>query len=177
MRRARHRRPGPHPLTEGLRSDELLNLRVQDLDLPSGTLVVIPIKMDRNSTDARVIPLQPKTVRALTRYLRVREDHKRAKGPNGDGWLWLGTRNRSRLLYAGLHRVRTPSTLGVGRPSPTFHTHRASLRLTMLCQRREAHATRRNRAVRGARLYCSSARTATAKAATASARGIWSRRH
>ncbi|MEU2434017.1 site-specific integrase [Streptomyces sp. NPDC007861] len=89
-------------LTEGLRSDELLNLRVQDLDLPNGTLVVIPIKMDRNSLDARTIPLQPKTVRALTRYLRVRAEHKRA---NQDDWLWLGTRNRSRLLYAGLHRV------------------------------------------------------------------------
>lgn len=87
-------------LTEGLRSDELLNLRVQDLDLPNGTLVVVPIKMDRNSLDGRVIPLQPKTVKALTRYLRARATHRRA---NTDDWLWLGTRNRSRLLYAGLH--------------------------------------------------------------------------
>lgn len=87
-------------LTEGLRSDELLNLRVQDLDLVRGTLVVVPIKMDRNSLDGRVIPLQPKTVKALARYLRVRATHKRA---NVDDWLWLGTRNRSRLLYAGLH--------------------------------------------------------------------------
>lgn len=88
-------------LTEGLRSDELLNLRAQDLDLPNGTLLVIPLKMDRNSTDGRVIPLQPKTVKALTRYLRVRALHRRAD----DEWLWLGTRNRSRLLYAGLHRM------------------------------------------------------------------------
>ncbi|WP_234354484.1 tyrosine-type recombinase/integrase [Streptomyces sp. NRRL WC-3618] len=87
-------------LTEGLRSDELLNLRVQDLDLARATLVVVPIKMDRNSLDGRVIPLQPKTVKALARYLRVRATHKRA---NVDDWLWLGTRNRSRLLYAGLH--------------------------------------------------------------------------
>lgn len=87
-------------LTEGLRSDELLNLRVQDLDLARGTLVVVPIKMDRNSLDGRVIPLQPKTVKALSRWLRVRATHKRA---NTDDWLWLGTRNRSRLLYAGLH--------------------------------------------------------------------------
>ncbi|MEV0471476.1 tyrosine-type recombinase/integrase [Streptomyces prunicolor] len=87
-------------LTEGLRSDELLNLRVQDLDLTRGTLVVVPIKMDRNSLDGRVIPLQPKTVKALSRWLRVRATHKRA---NTDDWLWLGTRNRSRLLYAGLH--------------------------------------------------------------------------
>ncbi|MCX4763246.1 site-specific integrase [Streptomyces sp. NBC_01275] len=88
-------------LTEGLRSDEVLNLRVIDLDLRAGTLVVVPIKMDRNSTDGRVIPLQPKTVKALTRYLRVRALHRRAD----DEWLWLGTRNRSRLLYAGLHRM------------------------------------------------------------------------
>ncbi|TQE24869.1 site-specific integrase [Streptomyces ipomoeae] len=89
-------------LTEGLRSDELLNLRVQDLDLTNGTLVVVPLKDGRNSQDGRVIPLQPKTVRALTRYLRVRETHRRAAQ---DEWLWLGTRNRSRLLYAGLHRM------------------------------------------------------------------------
>jgi site-specific recombinase XerD len=89
-------------LTEGLRSDELLNIRVQDLDLSSGTLVVVPLKMDRNSRDGRVIPLQPKTVKAIARYLRVRATHKRAEV---DDWLWLGTRNRSRLLYAGLHRM------------------------------------------------------------------------
>ena len=87
-------------LTEGLRSDELLNLRVQDLDLANGTLVVVPIKMDRNSVDGRVIPLQPKTVKSLARYLRVRSTHKLASQTD---WLWLGTRNRSRLLYAGLH--------------------------------------------------------------------------
>ncbi|MGW3090863.1 tyrosine-type recombinase/integrase [Streptomyces sp. NPDC001108] len=89
-------------LTEGLRSDELLNLRVQDLDLARGTLVVVPIKMDRNSLDGRVIPLQPKTVKALARWLRVRATHKLADRTD---WLWLGTRNRSRLLYAGLHRL------------------------------------------------------------------------
>lgn len=41
-------------LTEGLRAEELLNLRVQDLDLSNGTALVIPLKGDRNSTDARV---------------------------------------------------------------------------------------------------------------------------
>ncbi|WP_330239399.1 tyrosine-type recombinase/integrase [Streptomyces sp. NBC_00525] len=89
-------------LTEGLRSDELLNLRVQDLDLTNGTLVVIPLKMDRNSLDGRVIPLQPKTVKALSRYLRLRALHRRA---NRDEWLWLGTRNRSRLQYGGLYEM------------------------------------------------------------------------
>lgn len=88
-------------LTEGLRSDELLNLRVQDLDLANGTLVVVPLKADRNSIDSRPIPLQPKTVKALHRYLRARSaQHTLADKTD---WLWLGTRNRSRLLYAGLY--------------------------------------------------------------------------
>lgn len=89
-------------LTEGLRAEEILNLRTIDLDLPNATLVVVPLKDGRNTQDGRLIPLQPKTVKALQRYLRVRvEQHKR----HTDEWLWLGTRNRSRLLYAGLHRM------------------------------------------------------------------------
>ncbi|MFI9757648.1 tyrosine-type recombinase/integrase [Streptomyces sp. NPDC051963] len=88
-------------LTEGLRSEELLNLRVQDLDLHGHTLVVVPLKGDRNSQDGRTIPLQPKTVRALQRYLRAREEHSLSQGP----WLWLGTRNRNRLRYSGLYRM------------------------------------------------------------------------
>lgn len=88
-------------LTEGLRAEEILSLRTFDLDLQSATLVVVPLKGNRNSTDGRPIPLQPSTVKALQRYLRVRALHKRA----ADDWLWLGTRNRSRLLYAGLHRM------------------------------------------------------------------------
>ncbi|MFK4146247.1 tyrosine-type recombinase/integrase [Streptomyces sp. NPDC004065] len=90
-------------LTEGLRAEEILNLRVQDLDLPNATLVVVPLKDGRNTQDGRLIPLQPKTVKALQRYLRARaEQHKLAHKTD---WLWLGTRNRSRLLYAGLHRM------------------------------------------------------------------------
>lgn len=89
-------------LTEGLRSEELLSLRVQDLDLPTRTLVVLPLKDARNSTDGRVIPLQPSTVKALARYLRVRASHKFA---TKDDHLWLGTRNRSRLKYGGLRRM------------------------------------------------------------------------
>ncbi|RKS06695.1 site-specific recombinase XerD [Nocardiopsis sp. Huas11] len=89
-------------LTEGLRSEELLSLRVQDLDLQHKVLVVLPLKGDRNSTDGRVIPLQPSTVKALVRYLRFRASHKRA---SVDDWLWLGTRNRSALKYGGLRRM------------------------------------------------------------------------
>lgn len=94
-------------LTEGLRAEELLNLRVQDLDLPGHTLVVVPLKGDRNSTDGRVIPLQPKTVKALTRYLRVRETHRLAdpNNPNATSALWLGTRSRRPIRYMALYRM------------------------------------------------------------------------
>ncbi|MFD9616683.1 tyrosine-type recombinase/integrase [Streptomyces virginiae] len=88
-------------LTEGLRAEEILNLRVQDLDLSRHTLVVVPLKGDRNSVDGRVIPLQPKTVKALQRWLRARAAHERSESP----WLWLGTRNRDRLRYSGLYRM------------------------------------------------------------------------
>ncbi|MEV5015379.1 site-specific integrase [Streptomyces sp. NPDC053782] len=93
-------------LTEGLRAEEILNLQVQDLDLPSATLLVVPLKGQRNSTDARPIPLQPSTVKALTRYLRVRTTHPRAESGHPDSvWLWLGTRGRARLAYKGLYWI------------------------------------------------------------------------
>ncbi|MFE7514394.1 tyrosine-type recombinase/integrase [Streptomyces sp. NPDC057540] len=94
-------------LTEGLRAEEVLNLRVQDLDLPGHTLIVVPLQGDRNSTDGRVIPLQPKTVKALTRYLRVRQDHVLAnsENPNATPFLWLGTRSRRPLRYMALYRM------------------------------------------------------------------------
>ncbi|MFM9604196.1 tyrosine-type recombinase/integrase [Streptomyces turgidiscabies] len=95
-------------LTEGLRSEELLNLRIQDLDLQNHTLLVVPLKSQRNSQDGRPIPLQPSTVKALQRYIRVRANTHRMANPNSPDhveWLWLGTRNRGELSYQGLRRV------------------------------------------------------------------------
>ncbi|MBD0738607.1 hypothetical protein BGM09_35270 [Streptomyces sp. CBMA29] len=89
-------------LTEGLRAEELLNLRVQDLDLTNHTALVVPLKGNRNSADGRTIPLQPKTVKALTRYLRVRSTHALSES---SGWLWLGTRSRKEMRYMGLYRM------------------------------------------------------------------------
>ncbi|MGA5148340.1 tyrosine-type recombinase/integrase [Streptomyces griseoincarnatus] len=93
-------------LTEGLRAEEILNLRVQDLDLQAATLVVVPLKGQRNSTDARPIPLQPSTVKALTRYLRVRATHPRAESGHPDSaWLWFGTNGRRPLRYKALYQM------------------------------------------------------------------------
>ncbi|MEQ8143564.1 tyrosine-type recombinase/integrase [Streptomyces sp. OP7] len=89
-------------LTEGLRAEEILNLRVQDLDLPNRTLVVVPLKGQRNSVDARPIPLQPSTVKALQRYLRVRTTHPLAESSPS---LWLGTYGRKPLRYKALYWI------------------------------------------------------------------------
>ncbi|MEU8869318.1 tyrosine-type recombinase/integrase [Streptomyces umbrinus] len=88
-------------LTEGLRAEELLTLRLDSLDLEQGLAQVVPLKDARSTGEGRVIPLQPRTVVALTRYIRAREAHKLSKGQD----LWLGTRNRSRLTYSGLYRM------------------------------------------------------------------------
>lgn len=88
-------------LTEGLRAEELLTLRLDSLDLSQGLAQVVPLKDARSTGEGRVIPLQPRTVIALTRYLRAREAHKLSDSE----WLWLGTRNRSRLTYSGLYRM------------------------------------------------------------------------
>ncbi|NUV61939.1 tyrosine-type recombinase/integrase [Streptomyces sp. CAI-85] len=88
-------------LTEGLRSEELLSLRLDSLDLEQGLAQVVPLKDARATGEGRIIPLQPKTVVALSRYIRAREAHKMADLD----WLWLGTRNRGHLTYSGLYRM------------------------------------------------------------------------
>ncbi|MFM9633857.1 tyrosine-type recombinase/integrase [Streptomyces galilaeus] len=108
-------------LTEGLRAEELLSLRLDHLHLADGLLgPVTPLKEARASGEGRIIPLQPKTVVAITRYLRARESHPRANpnSPNYSDWLWLGTRGRPQLTYSGLYRLlnRRAADAGYGNP-------------------------------------------------------------
>lgn len=83
-------------LTEGVRADELLRLTLDSLHLEDGVLQVPPIKGARAARAGRIVPLQPKTVLSLRRYLRAREGHRHAAG----GFLWLGTRGRGHLKYS-----------------------------------------------------------------------------
>ncbi|MET9350157.1 tyrosine-type recombinase/integrase [Streptomyces termitum] len=102
-------------LTEGLRAEELLSLRLDHLHLSDGLVgPVTPLKEARASGEGRFVPLQPKTVVAITRYLRARDSHKRASDP----WLWLGTRGRDKLTYSGLYRMlnRRAADAGYGNP-------------------------------------------------------------
>ncbi|MFI2504569.1 tyrosine-type recombinase/integrase [Streptomyces sp. NPDC018972] len=107
-------------LTEGLRAEELLSLRLGDLHLSQGLLQVVPLKDARAAGEGRVIPLQPKTVIALTRYLRAREQHKLSGGE----WVWLGSRNRGRLTYSGLYRMVNRRAKDAGYVSVTPHQFR-----------------------------------------------------
>lgn len=79
-----------------------------------------PLKEVTASGERRVIPLQPKTVVAITRYLRARENHPRANpnSPNHSDWLWLGTRGRPQLTYWGPYRLlnRRAADAGYGNP-------------------------------------------------------------
>jgi site-specific recombinase XerD len=70
-------------LSNGARVGELTGLRVSDLDVDAKEAFV----MGKGSR-GRVLPLSPKTVKALDRYLRVRARHPHADLP----WLWLGKR-------------------------------------------------------------------------------------
>ncbi|MFB7323816.1 tyrosine-type recombinase/integrase [Streptomyces sp. NPDC056190] len=108
-------------LTEGLRAEELLSLRLDSLHLEQGLIgPVTPLKEARASGEGRFIPLQPKTVVAITRYLRTRESHPRANpnSPNYTDWLWIGTRGRDRLTCSGLYRLlnRRAADAGYGNP-------------------------------------------------------------
>lgn len=108
-------------LTEGLRAEELLSLRLDHLHLEQGLLgPVTPLKEARASGEGRIIPLQPRTVVALTRYLRARENHRRANplSPDYTDFLWLGTRGRPQLTYSGLYRLlnRRAADAGYGNP-------------------------------------------------------------
>ncbi|MEV5983603.1 tyrosine-type recombinase/integrase [Streptomyces sp. NPDC052051] len=107
-------------LTEGLRAEELLTLKLEYLHLEQGLLQVVPLKEARASGEGRIIPLQPKTVVALTRYLRARESHKLSGGE----WLWLGSRNRGRLTYSGLYRMVNRRAKDAGYDSVSPHQFR-----------------------------------------------------
>lgn len=107
-------------LTEGLRSEELLSLRVQDIDLSQGLLQVVPLKSARDSGFGRIIPLQPRTVLAITRYLRLRQGHKFSDTPS----LWLGDRGRGPLRYAGLYAMLARRSAQAGYEGVSAHQWR-----------------------------------------------------
>lgn len=72
-------------LNTGTRLSEIAGLRIEDVDLEQDQVWVMG-----KGRRARVLPIGPKTVKAIDRYLRSRSHHKDAALP----WLWLGPRGR-----------------------------------------------------------------------------------
>jgi site-specific recombinase XerD len=72
-------------VSTGTRVGELAGLRVSDLELDAREAYVTG-----KGARGRVLPLSPKTIKALDRYLRLRVGHPHADEP----WLWVGKRGR-----------------------------------------------------------------------------------
>lgn len=109
-------------ITTGARRAEVANLRLEperplenDIDLDAGVARVL----GKGGRD-RLVPLDPRTVQALDRYLRVRRLHPRSAEP----WLWLG--KRGRLTVDGIRQLleRRTEMAGLG------HIHPHQLRHT-----------------------------------------------
>jgi site-specific recombinase XerD len=88
-------------ITTGARRSEVANLKVSledplqnDIDLDQGTA-----RLTGKGARERMIPLDPKTVMAIDRYLRVRSKHKMARLP----WLWVG--KKGRLTVDGIRQM------------------------------------------------------------------------
>jgi site-specific recombinase XerD len=104
-------------ITSGARRSEVANLRisvddplVNDLDLDMGVARI----MGKGARE-RMIPLDPKTVMALDRYLRARAKHNMSRLP----WLWLG--KKGRLTVDGIRQMveRRCEQAGI----PKIHVH------------------------------------------------------
>jgi len=105
----------------GLRAGEVVALRVEDIDVLGGTLLVRRGK----GGSGRLVPFSPQTARALDRYLRLRRGHVLADTPA----LWLGERSRS-FHYDGLYRalVKRARAAGIRNFSPHQLRHTAASR-------------------------------------------------
>jgi integrase/recombinase XerD len=105
----------------GLRAGECVALRVEDVDVGGGTLLVRRGK----GGGGRLVPFSAQTARSLDRYLRLRRTHELAAEPN----LWLGEHS-SRLGYDGLYRTlrKRARAAGIRRFSPHMLRHTAASR-------------------------------------------------
>jgi site-specific recombinase XerD len=99
----------------GARRAEVLGLRVDDVDLDAGRLVVTG-----KGSRTRVVAVGAQTVRALDRYLRARAKHPAAQLPN----LWLGRKGPLRETGMGeLVRDRGQQAGIPGRLHPHLFRH------------------------------------------------------
>lgn len=78
----------------GMRAAELMNLKVDDLDLDMGVALVVG-----KGRRPRACPFGSRVARDLDRYLRLRARHHHGNEP----WLWLG--QKGRMTDSGLRQM------------------------------------------------------------------------
>lgn len=100
-------------LETGARAEEVLNLRLGDIDQGRQVAQITRGKGGR----PRLVPYGPETARSLDRYLRSRRRHPRASSP----WLWI-TDKSEHLSYQGLQAAMYARALQAG--VSDFHYHR-----------------------------------------------------
>lgn len=99
--------------TTGIRSGELMGLKVEDIDMTSETFTVMG-----KGGRARIVALMPKVANDLDRYLRERNRHPHKSLP----WLWLG--DRGRLTDSGLRQLLERRCEDAGIPPINPHRFR-----------------------------------------------------
>lgn len=113
-------------LDTGLRLSELANLRLKQVDLEKGRIVV----MGKGGWE-RVVAFSSGTKKGLWKYLAYREQRAKHSGRGGD-WLWL-TEEGTRLSVDGLHIAfrRIRNRAGVNGPG-TVHKLRHTFAINAL---------------------------------------------
>ena len=89
----------------GIRLSELTNLSTDDIDLVKYTARVLG-----KGGKWRLVKFDAKTAQALSRYLRIRSEHKHAANPR----LWLGIKNRQPMTPNGIRQVIERRGLALG---------------------------------------------------------------
>ncbi|GAA3890314.1 hypothetical protein GCM10022243_64000 [Saccharothrix violaceirubra] len=100
----------------GARKGEVTALTLDDIDLELGVIYV----RGKGRRD-RVIPLSPKTIQSLSRYIRSRAKQRQAALPG----LWLGLTGQGILTGAGIKAmlIRRSAQAGVGHIHPHMFRH------------------------------------------------------
>jgi site-specific recombinase XerD len=106
-------------LNTGARVGELVGTKLEDVDIDRREFLVLG-----KGRRARLLPLGPKAMRALIRYLRERDKHPHKDSP----YLWLGIRGR--LTESGVAQIleRRCQKAGIGVINPHRFRHEFSHR-------------------------------------------------
>lgn len=105
----------------GLRLSEIAGLRMEDVDIRGGSIVVRGKGSNRSGPRRREAAPGVKCLQAIDRYIRERRKHRYAGSPQ----LWLGDRGRANLSADGIDAMlkRRATKAGVGHVHPHQFRH------------------------------------------------------